>query len=599
MRPLTRAVAALAAAGTAMAGLAVIPASPAAAAPGTVQTARLGDPGPAPSGTPAPTPAAGPCEVPATAEIAEVQGAGETSPLAGRQVRVQGVVTGDFQGANGLGGFTVQDPDPDGDPATSDAVFVYSSRPVAAGDLVRVSGTVTEYNGLTELTSVTAADVCGTGTVEPAAVTLPWAEGTGLERLEGVLVRFATLTVSEVYDLARYGELTLSAGGRLYQPTDRAGVDPARDARRRVLLDDASTVQNPPALPYHTTGSSSVRVGDTTRGLTGVLTYGFGAYRLQPTRPVVIDPANPRPPRPRRVGGDVRVASLNTLNWFTTLGSRGATTAQERDRQLAKLVATLKGLDPDVAGLMEVENNGTGALDALVAALNAEAGAGTYRGIVSPNPGTDAIQVALIYKPAAVTPAGPARSSADPVFRRPPLIQEFRRARGGAGSAFTMIVNHFKSKGCDGATGADLDQGDGQGCFNDERVRQARAVLDLIATARPRNPLVLGDLNAYGEEDPVHALEKGGLTSVSKEFVRARDRYSYVFGGLSGELDHMLAARSLMKRVTGATIWHVNADEGRFLDYNTEFNPPALYAPDPFRSSDHDPLLLGLDLPGH
>jgi predicted extracellular nuclease len=107
---------------------------------------------------------------------------------------------------------------------------------------------------------------------------------------------------------------------------------------------------------------------------------------------------------------------------------------------------------------------------------------------------------------------------------------------------------------------------------------------------------VAGDLNAYGEEDPIHTLETGKLTSLSKKFLDKQDRYSYVFDSLSGELDHVMVGKQLLKRVTGATIWHINADEGRFMDYNTEFNPPALYSPGAFRSSDHDPLLFGLDL---
>ncbi|MFC7721358.1 hypothetical protein [Nonomuraea recticatena] len=109
---------------------------------------------------------------------------------------------------------------------------------------------------------------------------------------------------------------------------------------------------------------------------------------------------------------------------------------------------------------------------------------------------------------------------------------------------------------------------------------------------------MLGDLNAYGEEDPIDKLEAGGLTSVTKRFVPAPMRYSYLFNGLAGELDHALVGKQLLKRVTGATIWHVNSDEPRILDYNTEYNPPALYRPDAFRSSDHDPLLIGLSLPG-
>jgi predicted extracellular nuclease len=234
-----------------------------------------------------------------------------------------------------------------------------------------------------------------------------------------------------------------------------------------------------------------------------------------------------------------------------------------------------------------------------VDALNAKAGAGTYQAISHPNPGTDLIQTALIYQPAKVTPIGPARSSADPIFNRPPLVQTFGKARGH-GRTFTVLVNHFKSKGCtdaDGpATGADADQGDGQSCYNAKRVKQAQAVLSLIGELKLKNALVLGDINAYGEEDPIHTFENAGLTSLSKKYVEEDERYSYVFEGLSGELDHVLADKGARKLVTGATIWHVNSDEGRFMDYNTEYNPPYLYAPDPFRSSDHDPLLVGLRL---
>ncbi|MEW9529377.1 ExeM/NucH family extracellular endonuclease [Microbispora sp. NPDC049125] len=555
-------------------------------------------PTPTATPTPSPTPTAAPCDVPADRQIADVQGSGAASPLAGQTVRVEGVVTGDFQESDQLSGFYFQDPTPDADPATSDGLFAFarsSFKDVKAGDKVLVTGKVTEFNGLTELSPVTAVDVCGTGTIKPAAYSLPRPAGATFEPFENVLVTFPEpLTLSEHYNLGRYGEVTVSSEGRLFQPTDRPGVDPALNARRSLLIDDGSGVQNPADIPY--TDPAVVRAGDTALGITGVLTYGFDVYRLEPTRPIHFLRTNPRLPVPLPVGGNVRVASLNTLNWFTTLNSRGANTAEEQQRQLAKIVSTLKGLNADVVGLMEVENNGQTALQAIVDALNAKVGAGTYKALGHPYPGTDAIHVAAIYKPAKVEPVGETRSSTDPVFRRPPLIQTFRRVQGG--QPFTLFVNHFKSKGCDGATGPDLDQGDGQSCFNDERVRQAKAVLGLITSMDLPNPLVVGDLNAYGEEDPIHTLEAGGLTSVSKRFIPAFQRYSYLFDGLSGELDHAMAGSQLVKRITGATIWHVNADEARILDYNSEFNPPALYAPDAFRSSDHDPLLIGLNLPG-
>ncbi|WP_182875294.1 ExeM/NucH family extracellular endonuclease [Microbispora sp. H10670] len=551
-----------------------------------------------PSASPSSTPTGDPCGVSPDRQIAEVQGSGTASPLTGQTVRVEGVVTGDFQRTDQLSGFYFQDPTPDADPATSDGLFAFareSFKDVKVGDRVLVTGRVAEFNGLTELSPVTAVDVCGTGSVKPADTALPRAAGTTFEPLENVLVTFPEpLTLTDHYNLGRYGEVTVAAGGRLFQPTDRNGVDPALDARRSLLIDDGSTVQNPATIPY--VGTRGVpRLGDTAYGVTGVLTYGFDVYRLQPTTEIRFARTNPRLGTPQAVGGTVRVASLNTLNWFTTLGSRGANTVVEQQRQLAKIVATLQGLDADVVGLMEVENNGQTAVQALVDALNAKVGAGTYKALTHPYPGGDAIHVTAIYKPARVTPVGAARSSTDPVFRRPPLIQEFRRVYGGP--SFTLVVNHFKSKGCDTDAPAP-DQEHGQGCYNDERVRQARAVLGLIDSMHLTSPLVIGDLNAYGEEDPIHTLEQGGLVSLTKRFVPEALRYSYLFDGLSGELDHALAGGELASRVTGATIWHVNSDESRILDYNTEFNPPGLYQPDAFRSSDHDPLLIGLDLPG-
>ncbi|MFB4307124.1 ExeM/NucH family extracellular endonuclease [Actinomadura sp. GTD37] len=531
------------------------------------------------------------CGTPADHQIADVQGGGDASPLAGRTVRVEGVVTADFQRSDQLKGFFVQDPTPDRDPRTSDGIFVYSTREAAVGDRVLVTGQAVEYNGLTELSPVSAVDVCGTGRIAPARVRLPLDGAAQRERYEGMLLRFQQrLTATEVYRLGRYGEATVSAGGRLFQPTDGHGSTQARNDARKLLVDDASNVQNPDAIPY--TDPRVLRIGDSAQGLTGVLDHGFGEYRLQPTETARFAPANPRPDRPARVGGDVRVASFNTLNWFTTPGRRGADTAAEQERQLAKLAAALKGLNADVVGLMEVENNGDTAVGALVDRLNREAGAGTYAWVRHPYPGTDEIHVALVYKPAKVTPVGAARSSQDPVFDRPPLVQAFRPASGG--TAFTMIVNHFKSKGCGDAAGPDADQGDGQGCYNARRVAQAKAIGAIADGAE--NPLVVGDLNAYAAEDPVKTLTGAGLVSQTPRFVRPGDRYSYVFDGQSGELDHALAGRSLSRRVTGATIWHVNSDEPVFLDYNTEFNPARFYRPDEFRSSDHDPVLLGLNL---
>jgi uncharacterized protein len=525
---------------------------------------------------------------------------------------VEGIVTGDFQGAGQLGGFFLQDDTPDADSVTSDGIFAFSSTAVSVGDRLRVTGRAIEFNGLTELSPVTAVDVCGTGTIAAQSYDLPRPAGVTFEPVESLLLTFPEpLTATEHFQLGRFGEVTVSSDGRLFEPT--TVVDPGASAavvqelnnRRRLLIDDGSNVQNPATVPFLT--PDVLRLGDTTTGITGVLTFGFGLYRLEPTAPITFSRTNPRPAAPVAVGGDIRVASFNTLNYFTTLASdnpnaRGANTAEEFSRQQAKEVAAITGLNADVIGLMEVENNGATAIGSLVDALNAATAPGTYDYVSEPSLnapnefggtfGTDAIKVALIYKPESVIPVGAAQSSADPVFDRPPLIQAFQWSSGS--EHFTIAVNHFKSKNCGGATGLDADQGDGQSCFNARRVQQATALADLLETLDVPNALIIGDLNSHTEEDPIHTLETAGFTELSEVHVDADQRYSFVFNGQSGELDHALAAADLADNVTGTSIWHINADEPLILDYNKEFKPFDLYQPDAFRSSDHDPIVIGL-----
>jgi hypothetical protein len=106
--------------------------------------------------------------------------------------------------------------------------------------------------------------------------------------------------------------------------------------------------------------------------------------------------------------------------------------------------------------------------------------------------------------------------------------------------------------------------------------------------------IVMGDLNAYGREAPVTDLIDNGYVDQVSRFDAAG--YSYVFDGESGYLDHALASASLSGQVAGVAHWHINADEPAVIDYNTEFKPQDLYAPSAYRSSDHDPVVVGLSL---
>jgi hypothetical protein len=563
-----------------------------------------------------PPPPVPPCEVPVTDAIGQVQGTGAASPLVGRVVTLQGVVVGDFQGAGRLGGVFLQQSD--GNPATSDGIFVTTppAPDLAVGDVVRVSGTVAETFGLTQLTSVTSIGDCGNASVPaPTVLALP-ADVPARERLEGMLVSLAgAVTATESFRLARYGELEVAAGGRLFQPTNGGSPDDAAEQvanlARSLVIDDGSSVQNPPVVPFTDVDGQVIRLGDTLAGVTGVLSYDFGAYRLQPTAEPTVTRTNPRTAAPDPVGGDVRVASFNVLNYFTTLDvpgavtdtgddPRGADSALEFGRQRAKIIAAITALDADVVGLMEIENDSDDqAVDDLVAGLNAAAGTRRYATVEEPGGGlfgTDAIKVAMIYQPARVVPMGAALTTTDEAFAnaRYPLAQRFRPATGGR--PFWVVVNHFKSKNCGtpAPTGANADAGDGQGCFNADRVRQAMALAQFTAGLDGNDVMIVGDLNSYGDEDPIDFLKAAGFVDLIESRLPEGDRYSYVFDGQAGYLDQALVSRSLARRITGVDIWHINSDEATFLDYNTEFNPPGFYQPDPFRSSDHDPVLIGV-----
>lgn len=584
--------------------------------------------------------------------IHSIQGNGGTSPVLGQTISTSGVVT-----KVNNNGFFLQDPNPDSDPTTSEGLYVFTSTAptVSVGQAITLSGKVAEFNTgaatntqtashtVTELTLPTSITVVSSGnSIAPTAITLP-ATPAQLEALEGMLVTINTqLTASQNYFLGRYGQVTLAANGRLEKPTNKfrpGSVDALNmasgNAQRQILLDDGSSLQNPNPTPY-IGADNTLRAGDTVDSITGVIDYGLStstntglaSYKIHPTTPVAFTRANQRSTQPADVGGNLRVASANLLNFFTTFSDghtaggqtgqgcapsgttadcRGADSAAEFTRQRSKLIAELSAMNADVIGLMELQNN-TAAVQNLVDGLNSAMGAGTYA--VVPDPasgvGTDAIKVGIIYKPAKVSRVGASLSDTDPTHKRPSVAQTFAAPNG---EQFAVVVNHFKSKGSCPTTAANLDpdqdQGDGQGCFNATRVAEATAiqtfVSNLQASTGNKRVVLLGDFNAYSQEDPIYSLISNGYTDLAARF--STQPYSYVFDGEAGALDHAVATPAFNSLVTSAIEWHINADEPFVIDYNLEFKQPACaacgpdyYTATPYRSSDHDPLLIGLNL---
>ena len=608
---------------------------------------------------------AAPAPTPDVTLISTLQGIGSATTLANTTHWVEAVVTAVMPE---MGGFWLQEEraDSDGNPASSEGLFVYHGNTAPGititaanvGDTVRVRGQIVEYNGVTELKNVSDVSVIrdgGLADLPPAAIlTLPVVDYALWEQYEGmrVEVRAASgdLVVTDNYNLGRYGQVTLTSGSLLEQYTQSnapsvEGNTAYNGVLRadQIILDDGSSKQNPDPVDFARNGAdlsagNTLRAGDATQVIRGILDqFATGSelayettYRVQATE----DPLFAGAPRPTASDlqaalgtAEVKVASVNVLNFFTTLGTtsfttpdgivhagRGADDAAEYQRQLAKLVDNLIGLDADVYGLMEIQNNGFGegsALDALVDALNARVGENRYAAIQGPfadgtatpaaTAGDDAIMVALIYDATAVAPLGGAAVPDSSVYdafsatygNRVPVAQTFQSL--GDGETFTVVVNHLKSKG----SVLDPDTGDGQGANNLARMEGVRDLTAWLATNPTGAPdgdiLLVGDLNAYAAEDPVSYLESQGYERVS-------DGLSYSFDGLWGALDHALASTSLADQVSGVVEWAINAEEPGVLDYNTNFKTPgqvqSLYAADAYRSSDHNPLLIGLNLSG-
>lgn len=573
--------------------------------------------------------------------IQEVQGTSATSPLVGEDVTIEGVVTGDFQERDGdtarnLGGFYIQGA-ADADVATSDGVFVFDGNSPAidvnVGDAVRVTGTVSEYYGETQISAPTVS-VIGTGTVEAVPVNLPAAGTTAnsdgeliadLERYEGMLIIFSqTLTVSQLRNVGRFGELLLTEGGRQYSYTNKNVPDVAdyathREdvAARRVLLDDGLRNENT-ALPR------AIRNGDEITNLTGALRYSRGSggsgtetYRLMPTLDPQFDSANPRPDAPM-ISGELQVATFNLNNYFSTVDTgqsicgpdsdsrcRGADSAEEFTRQHEKIITALTMMDADIVAVIELENNASDSSQSIVDGLNTRVGAGTFAFIDTGTIGTDAIRVGLLYKPAVVQLVGTFAvldQSVDARFEdsrhRPVLAQTFQTIVGN--ERFTVLANHLKSKGSSCESDGDPDIRDGQGNCSATRTMAASAMIDWIATdptsSGDTDFLVTGDFNSHTMGDAMTRFESAGFINVAESFIGA-GAYSFEFGGQFGALDHAMASPGLASNVVDAVEWHINADEAPLNDYNLEFGrDPALFDPaSPYRASDHDPLIIGLE----
>ncbi|HAT04479.1 MAG TPA: nuclease [Aeromonas salmonicida] len=635
------------------------------------------------------------CPIDQLIPVPAIQGPGSSSPLvpAGKFESEQahatrGVVT---QVVSGLyKGFFIQDPQGDGDPASSDGLFVYSTQANSAivpGAEVCVSGKVKEYFNQTQLNADQLVVTQPMVALLPAVDLVPVAGETLnqlLERHEGMQVRLvpeSSLVVTRNFSFDYDGKrnnLVLSYGAPLIKSTQKfaalseeASQWALRNQQNQLVVEtDAKALDGVlPWYPAFNAEDGYLRIGDKLNGLEGALGYSYNLFRLVASNRIDssdIDHSGwDRVETPELAeAGDLRVASFNVLNFFTTVvggdanptgSNRGALTVAEFEKQRTKIVSAITRLNADVVGLMEIENNGYGdnsAIANLVEALNAAQPdeADHYRWIASPDGqpiGTDAITVGLIYRPASVTPQGAASLIVLPVQQaealdasgkpvainqgmRESLLQQFSSPKGDA--PLTLVVNHLKSKGSacfeDYPDYASADPLDGQGHCNALRVSAAKVLGERLKDMSG-DLLIIGDLNAYGMEDPIRVLTSYDPAAQSRQIMSASfttlagqpveesgsalgkgygfvnlntrfhgtDTYSYSYEGELGNLDHALANPSLAAKVIGIEDWHINSAESNFFEYGSKYTGQLAKSDGPFSASDHDPVLVAIQYP--
>ena len=434
---------------------------------------------------------------------------------------------------------------------------------------------------------------------ETEVIKLVWPDDfKNASQYDGKLVELnQTLYVTNTGNWNKYGEITLSSK-RLMSPTEVALPGSAEyrnivteNEFDQLILSDGSSKQYPTPRPW-TGDGDYIRTGAYTNKVIGVFTIEEYGYTITPTEVPVFE-GNERPTKVTGLGDyDVKVCGFNLKIYIATEwdGDYGPASAAEAEKQHTKIVKALATIDADVFGLVEVQQ-GQVALEKLANALNEIDPSAQYKYI---NDGTQVYgtytKAGYLYKASKVKPIRQLQSNDTGVKHR-------KKAQGfevlTTGEKFVYMINHFKAKSGKGS-GDNADKGDGQSTYNGDRVREATAIVTFAKSCATyfgdEDVLVMGDLNAYSMEDPIRIFTDAGYANLIKEFEGAGG-YTYSYRGAVGCLDHALANAAIESQVTGCEVFHINADEASVFGYDGYS-----YQDNMYRSSDHDPVVVGLRL---
>ncbi|SQH78292.1 Endonuclease/exonuclease/phosphatase (fragment) [Shewanella benthica] len=564
---------------------------------------------------------------------------------------------------------------------------------IQAGVEVCVQGLVQENYGQTQIAGDATKIEIGEQGEELAATPFYVADGENLaqalERYESMHIVLDAgsdmkITRNFSFDYSSYrNNMVLSHKAPLMKPTQvhapLSDAAVALQAANRIneLYIESDYKASSGKVPYfHDFNAETgyMRVGDLVTNISGVIGYSYDNYRLVVTNEITAGDLireNDRTYAPAiATMGDIRVASFNVLNFFNDMvggdetpnGNRGAKTEEEMLLQRTKLVSAITAMNADIVGLMEIANNGYGEMSAiqnLLDAINAElsdeeaysfieiSDEDKYQGKYI---GSDAIAVGILYRAATVAPESsafviktPEQHAAEGIATRgesetSPAYNKYQRHSLGQtfkihDETLTIVVNHLKSKGSECLEdwiefAEDNDPADLQGHCNEFRVSAAKVIGESIKDIEG-DILVIGDLNAYGMEDPIRVLtdydaatagyeimtaswttldgviyeregskiDKGyGLINLNTK-VHGPATYSYSYNGELGNQDHALGNASVAERIVAIEDWHINAVESNLFEYKSKYTGELLKSENVFSSSDHDPVIVALSYP--
>jgi len=528
--------------------------------------------------------------------IASVQGSTPKSPIAGQQVSVHGIVT-----LLQADGFYMEEPGSDAIERTSNAVFIQTARlpgSLAYGSVVSVSGVVSEIDkgrhSLTAITDVTELIQCSSGLDLPLTdVSLPL-NGLQREALEGMRIQINDpLMVTDVYRFGR-GNFTLSGNGLQFVPTEirKPGAESA------TLLEQNRAFALPAMLPDSMDQPELLVSGSQVDYISGILAHDERGLRIS-LESITSNPHTGFTAPDTASPGTLRVVGMNLHNYFngegkalSFPGSRGAKTAAEFKQQRDRIGAAIGVLDPQLIAVMELENDGfdddSAAVDFIQLATSVSGKSWAVTRPAGDDTGTDEIAVGLFYRSDRLKPIGPAQTlgGEEFTFSRQPQAQVFQPLPDG--EKILVVINHLKSKGSCPDEGENTDQKDGQGCWNPMRLAAAKRMSawakNVALSTGTENILILGDMNAYRNEDPINAIRQAGFKELMDE--KQGKTYSFVFFGQHGTLDYAFSSESLLDNIDNAFIWNVNAA----VPVNMELPQPWL------GFSDHDPVVVDIKI---